>query len=101
MSSHDLSAQFAHFAGREVRAKEHTEMVEVGDMSYPFTEVHLAKNDPAVKELTAAAKAAGLQLRLLIPGMAYTTDYRQDRLNATVAKATDGKYRFSPSFTIG
>lgn len=97
----DLSKQFAKFAGREVNAKEITQNVKIGDTTYPITEVHLDKDDPAVTELSAAVKAAGLKLRLWLPGTMGTMDYRLDRLNAGVEKAADGKYRITSSFTLG
>lgn len=97
----DLSKQFAQFAGREVNAKEITQNIKIGDTTYPITEVHLDKNDPAVAELTAAVQAAGLKLRLWTPGSVGTMDYRLDRLNANVEKAADGKWRISSSFTLG
>ena len=97
----DLSKQFAKFAGREVKAIEKTQNVKIGDTVYPITEVHLASDCPAVAELTAAVKAAGLQLRLWTPGSMGTMDYRLDRLNAGVEKAADGKFRISSSFTLG
>lgn len=97
----DLSKKFAKFAGREVNAVEKTQNVKIGDTVYPITEVRLGKDDPAVTELVAAVKAAKLELRLWLPGMMGTMDYRLNRLNAHVEKGTDGKYRIGSSFTLG
>lgn len=97
----DLSKQFAKFAGREVKAVEKTQNVKIGNDTYPISEVRLDKDCPAVAELAAAVKAAGLQLRLWTPGMMGTMDYRLDRLNVHVAKAPDGKYRIGSSFNLG
>lgn len=97
----DLSKKFAKFAGREVNAVEKNFDYKIGDTTYPMTEVHLAKDDPAVAELNAAVKKANLSLRLWLPGMMGTMDYRLNRLNAHVEKAADGKYRIGSSFTLG
>lgn len=97
----DLSKQFAKFAGREVIAVEKVQNIKIGDTTYPIHEVHLDDNCPAVAELSAAVKAAGLHLRLWTPGSMGTMDYRLDRLNANVEKASDGKWRIGSSFTLG
>ncbi len=100
-SDTDLSKKFARFAGREVNAREKTRNVKIGDTVYPITEVSLDEKDPAVAALATAVRKAGLELRLWIPGMAGTCDYRLNRLNAHVEKADDGKFRIGSSFTLG
>lgn len=98
-----ISAAFNKFVGREIGVKE----VEVtlnfpnlGIENMKMTECHLEENDPAVAELTQAAKEARLQLRIWLPGSVGTMDFRTDRLNASVEKDDKGTYRFS-HFSIG
>ncbi len=100
---YDLSEQFKKFAGREVNATEQTSSryYKFLDKTITSTYVTLDDNDPAVKELEAAVKAAGLELRIWLPGTAGTTDMVDNRLNVDVEKAADGKYRFGARFTIG
>lgn len=97
----DLSQQFAKFAGREVQAIEHYHNMQIGDKTITATEVRLDDNDPAVAELTAAAIAAGYELRLWLPRGIGTMDVRPNRLNAHIEKAADGAYRISSRFTLG
>ena len=93
-SDTDLSKKFSRFAGREVNAREKTRNVKIGEVS-------LDEKDPAVAALATAVRKAGLELRLWIPGMAGTCDYRLNRLNAHVEKSDDGKFRIGSSFTLG
>lgn len=97
----DLSKEFAAFAGREVQATEHKHNVTIAGRDFPYTEVRFAENDPALAELNASAKAAGLHVRLWLPNSMGTMDYQRNRLNVNIEKARDGKYRLGSSFTIG
>ena len=99
----DVSVQFAKFAGREVNVTERqTKPRLIGKTYYSETIPVLDSNDPAVAELTAAAQKAGFELRLNFPPHGFgTRDYRLDRLNADVVKASDGKYRIGSSFSLG
>ncbi len=100
---YDLSEQFKKFAGREVIATEQTSTRHYKHLGITHTSTHvtLDDNDPAIKELTEAVKAAGLTLRLWLPETFGTMDFREDRLNVNVDKAADGKYRIGNRFTIG
>jgi hypothetical protein len=94
----DVSDIFNKFAGREVPMKEEPFVIR----GKTYTQVRLAdENDPTVKELHDDAKAKGLSLRLWWPGMAGTADFRMDRVNAHIEKATDGKWRISNRFDLG
>ncbi len=97
----DLSKQFRRFAGREVKVSEKIRSYTVASQTFTATTVHLHKNNPAVKELATAVKAAGLQLRLWTASSIGTMDYRLDRLNARVEKHEDGTYRIGKLFTLG
>ena len=99
----DVSQQFNQFAGREVAVteKDMTAFYKKLGFDYAGVEAHLDENDPVVAELEAAVQKAGLQLRLWLPGMMGTMDYRLDRVNVHVAKEDDGKYRIQPGMNIG
>ncbi len=99
--SSNLTAQFSKFAGRAVGVNERTQTGVLFGGTFTSTTVTVKKNDPAVAELTAAAKAAGYRLRLWTPGMMGTMDHRLDRLNAYVEKNAAGKYELSARFRIG
>lgn len=101
-SKTDLSQQFAAFANRPVNAKEVVRKLKFEGLDeMTITEVRLDKKDPAVAELTAAVKKAGLHLRLWTPGAIGTMDYRLDRLNAYIEKAPDNTYRIAKRFYLG
>lgn len=94
----DVSHIFNKFAGREVPMKE--EPVVVRGKTYTQTKL-VDENDATLQEMRDAAKAAGLRLRVWLPGTMGTMDYRTDRVNAHVEKGSDGKYRVGTKFNIG
>jgi hypothetical protein len=97
------SDQFNKFAGREVGVVEtpfKTEFKNLG-ITYEGVHVEINKDDPAITELSAAVKAAGLHLRLWLPDSMGTMDYRLDRLNVHIRKEDDGKYRIQPGIGLG
>ena len=98
----DVSNQFNSFAGKEVTVTEKPwtrTSKYLGEIS--GVSVILDNNDPVVKELNDAVTAAGLHLRLWLPGTMGTMDYRLNRVNAHVEKESDGKYRIQPNFNLG
>lgn len=99
----DVSAIFNKFAGREVEVKEVT--IHCGSGRSPYhtiTECNFAHNpEPLVQEMEKTASDNGLTLRVWLPGIVGTMDYRTDRVNAHIEKETDGKYRVSSRFNIG
>lgn len=92
-----LTRNFNKFAGCEVNVTETTHDTQYGKVK----SVHVHGDDPTLTELRVAAEAAGLNLRLLLPGAGCTADYCDDRLNVHVAKEADGKYRIQKDFKIG
>jgi len=93
---------FNQFAGREVPMVETQRTVQMNGKSYTLDEVRFAnQDDPTIKAMQQVAKSHGLAVRIKIPGMAYTMDYRTDRVNAYVEKGTDGKWRIGNQFRIG
>lgn len=94
----DIRSIFNKFAGREVEMK--TELREV--CGYKFYE-HDLKNspDPVITEMETEAKKHGLSLRVMWEGMGGTCDYDTSRVNATLKRGEDGKWRVSPFFGLG
>ncbi len=99
--SRNVSQKFAAFAGRTVTATEHNETLRLGENTYTLVNIIVDENCAAIAELTAAVKAARLQLRLNIPGTANTTDFQPNRVNAYLEKGDDGTYRLGAKFDLG
>ena len=99
-----LSSFFADFAGREVPLVVANKPFE-GTHALYDNHVMVLKdpNDPTVKEIEARAKDCDMQLRVWFPGSRseIEEDIRDDRINAYVAKAADGKWRLGTRFNIG
>ena len=93
----DVSYIFNKFAGREVGVTE--KVVKVA--GYTFNEAYLKEPDPVIEEMETAAKANGLTLRVHLPGQASTCDFWTNRVNASIVKGADGKWRVGSSFGIG
>ncbi len=100
----DLSKIFGRFAGREVDMRE-----EVQELDLPALGIKAKipvispanPNDPVFEEMRTEAQKHGLTLRLWWEGVVGTMDYRTNRVNATIEKNGDGKWRVSSRFNIG
>lgn len=94
---------FNKFAGREVPMNEQTKTMHLKNLGdYTYNEVTLKDpNDKVLKEMNDEAAKHGFSLRVMWEGMGGTADYREDRINATIEKSADGKWRVSPNFGIG
>ena len=88
MVSKNILDQFNKFAGKEVNV----------ETTKGYTS--LSSQNPVIDELKQAVKDAGLGLRLSFLGALQTCDYDTNRLNSTIIKGLDGKYRLS-TFSIG
>jgi hypothetical protein len=90
----DISRLFNKFSGREVPMLEVKHVVSLGK---PFaTDVKLADpQHPVIKEMRNVARENGLSLTLSWPGVPLPKDYKADRVNVHIEKASDGKWRVS------
>lgn len=98
-----LQDLFGKFAGRSVAASEKTHTLHLKNlgMKESFTLVHLRRNGRTLRQLTEAARAAGYSLRVWTPGCAGTCDFIDTRLNVSVEKDAEGKYRLGRDFRLG
>lgn len=98
----NLTAIFGKFAGLEVPMVERVEKLEIRGKTHEIPVIELAdQDDPTVKEMREAAAQNGLNLRLWWEGTVGTMDFRTDRVNATIERCSDGKWRVSREFRIG
>lgn len=99
----DVSSIFGKFAGREVPMKEERRPELLASLEERFYTVVSPVNpaDPVLQEMRDEAKRNGLSLRLFWPGRGGTDDVRNDRVNASIEKGADGKWRVGPRFDIG
>jgi len=94
----DVRSIFNKFAGREVEME--SKVVKVS--GYTFVEHDLKNNpDPVITEMETEAKKHGLSLRVMWDGMGGTCDYDTSRVNATIKRDDDGKWRIAPHFGLG
>lgn len=104
MDDQKLTAIFGKFAGREVSVTETSGHYRLpggyrgqdrvpGGKVVQYTNVKLNNDDPTTKEISSAAEENGLTVRVCLPGTFGTMDYCEDRLNVSVGKDGDGKYR--------
>jgi hypothetical protein len=99
----EISSIFNKFAGREVPMTEEVKTIEL--KSIGITETHTDvfptnPHDPVLEEMRNEAKKNGLILRIWWPGVNGTADMRNDRVNATIEKGVDGKWRVGSRFDI-
>ena len=100
----DLSQIFGRFSGKEIPMIEDVQEVDLPALGIKqkFPVISPANpNDPVLEDMIQEAQRNGLHLRLWWKGVAGTMDYRTDRVNATIEKSTDGKWRVSSRFNIG
>lgn len=96
-----LSDIFARFAGRAVKVREENAVMHFKALgTIRIYECKLAEDDTTIKDLKAETEKAGFSLRVLLPGTVGTMEYREDRVNAVVAKDGDGVFRVK-SLDIG
>ena len=89
----DLSATFAKFAAREVPVRELFEETEESGRHVVYVEI-LNRNSDLINDFRQAALEAGFRdIRILTPGHEDAPDDTADRLTATLAADTAGKYR--------
>jgi hypothetical protein len=96
MRKFNLGADFNRFAGKEVDVIETVQNTKYGRV----ISMRVVEPSPIVDELRAALDEAGFSLRLWLPGFEGTSDHRTDRVNVSVNKDADGKYRID-HFDIG
>ena len=96
-----ITRKFNAFAGREVHVHEKTETVIIGGGTYSTPVYTIDKNDPTVKAMQKLAENEGFVLSIHLPGAISTMDIRDDRINATLKKERDGKWRVQKGFSIG
>ncbi len=95
----ELKAQFLDNIVEVTERKYSREFKHLGK-TFDFVECNVADNDSTIANLTAVVKAKGYELRLWLPDTFGTMDFCDDRVNAYVEKANDGKYRIT-NLTIG
>jgi hypothetical protein len=96
-----LTAQFNKFVGRVVTVTETPRSIEVGGRTYNTASHAIAKGDKLLGQLREAARKAGFSLRVWLPGTRGTMDYRPSRLNVTLKKEKDGKFRIQDNIRFG
>ncbi len=90
----ELKAQFLNNVV-EVTEKEPDKAFKELDQLFGYVECEIAPNDTTIAQLEAVVKAKGYALSVWLPNTVGTMDYREDRVNAHVKKANDGKYRIT------
>lgn len=85
-----LTARFNKFIGREV-----------GVTTPEGRRSTIDAADPVLSDLRKAAEKAGFSVRVWLPDSFGTCDFRENRLNVSVEKGADGKYRIADDFRIG
>ncbi len=93
----NIAHAFNKFAGSEVQVTETIIQTQYG----PDTHLEISPSDTAVADLRKAAASMGLRLRENLPGRMQTMDFRADRLNVSIERSTDGKWRIGSDFRIG
>ena len=98
MNAAHLSSLFGRFVGQEVTVTETAVECE-GEMSTIHTSD--GDSDTVTIAMRAAAKEHGLLLRQWVRMDLDPTDVMSDRVNVSVVKGADGKWRVGSDFTIG
>ena len=100
----DITKIFNQFAGREVSMEKTQQAVKFDNgttVTFDVPELAIL-SDPTLQEMRRLANDNGLKLRFWFPpDSTGQDDFRDDRVNAYVEKAADGKYRVSKKFTVG
>lgn len=100
-NSPKLTKLFNKFVGKEVPMIEKKVPANIGCRIVETTQVSPADpKDPVLEEMKKTAEENGLKLRVWWPGVSGTKDLRNNRVNAHIAKASDGKYRVTDDFQI-
>lgn len=101
----DLHALFNRFAGQEIAFVEELHIRELKNKPGATIKSVVAMpedmNNPVFQEMQKTAAQNGLSLRLWWPGMHGTMDYNPSRVNISIEKEHDGKYRIQPDFQLG
>ncbi len=84
-----LLKKFNKYVGREVK------VTEIEYPEYSITENSLDDNDPIIAEFIEEAEEIGVILRPIVDGDCYTDDICGNRINASISKSSDGKWRIS------
>lgn len=91
----ELSKIFGKFAGRSFPVQE------VLNNNTPIHVEPLNNPEPVIAEMEQVAKDFGFVLRFRFPGSASTPDFRYDRVNVDVEKASPGIWKISGNFDLG
>jgi hypothetical protein len=96
MGPKSLTDIFGRFAGAVINVDESIVTKDGKPVCF------LDPADPVVGDLRAAAKANGFpRLRVIVPGGEILQGRDEQRINATVEKGPDSKWRIGRDFTIG
>ncbi len=93
--SKKLLQKFNKYVGKEIKVTETNRVVSVGGKDYPLIEATLDKENSVLEDFKKEAKEAGMVLRPVVTGNMVTMDYRTDRINASISKSSDGKWKIS------
>lgn len=98
MPAPDVSRVFRQFAGVEIAMKEQNQTLRSGGV---YTSWVYDESEPTIKAMHAFAEANGYTLRVWTPYVAGTCDMQMNRVNATIDRDADGKWRVQQVFTLG
>lgn len=98
MKQEKLQEIFGRFVGLEVPMVEKYNTMAGQTLIFAEPEKDI---DPVLKEMKDLAKENGLIMRFHWQGIFHPVYYRNDRVNASIEKGADNKWRVADKFTIG
>ena len=88
---------FNKFSGKEIPVHELFDSATNETLNVDI----LNQPEPVIEEMKKVAAGQGYHFRVCIPGKRITKEYNTNRINASIEKGADGKWRVSNKFKIG